>query len=294
MGKVRLLCAVGLLLLAGTPGCVWGAELAEHVRIGGRVLQGEPTRGPPGEPLLDAQGEGLEQPISYPDDAGDTLLKQALGGEDAVNSMGQDDDFEEKYQPTYEYGEQEGAEGQDESDGLEAVMQSEKAYFVARDHDGDGELSKAEFIRQLHAIDVDEDVADAWDSWNVSERGRPAPSQDELMWGKDWTARLSDQQAEEAFNEYDMDKDGKVSWAEWQGLMFHEDNQTPEYRDGLEAVVDSVNDDDIDPAELEEIKARFVQGDTNKDGSLSTEELYALIGTSCTPRMLVVAACLSA
>ena len=100
MGKVGLLCAVGLLLLAGTPGCVWGAELAEHVRIGGRVLQGEPTRGPPGEPLLDAQGEGLEQPISHPDDAGDTLLKQALGGEDAVNSMGQDDDFEEKYQPT--------------------------------------------------------------------------------------------------------------------------------------------------------------------------------------------------
>ena len=70
MQKVRILSAVGLLLLAGTPGCVWGAELAEHVRIGGRVLHGEPTRGPPGESLLDAQGEGL-QPISHLDDAGE-------------------------------------------------------------------------------------------------------------------------------------------------------------------------------------------------------------------------------
>ena len=57
-----------------------------ELRVGRRLTVAQPL------------GEGLEQPISYPDDAGDTLLKQALGGEDAVNSMGQDDDFEEKFE----------------------------------------------------------------------------------------------------------------------------------------------------------------------------------------------------
>lgn len=58
-----------------------------------------------------------------------------------------------------------------------------------------------------------------------------------------------------------MDKDGKVSWAEWQGIMFHEDLQVPEYRDGheLDDVVDPLGDDDIDPEELELIKTRFVK-----------------------------------
>ena len=37
--------------------------------------------------------------------------------------------------------------------------------------------------------------------------------------------RSPGKQAEEAFLEYDVDKDGKVSWAEWQGVMFHEDEQ---------------------------------------------------------------------
>ena len=39
--------------------------------------------------------------------------------------------------------------------------------------------------------------------------------------------------------------------------MFHEDHQIPEYRDGLEAVVDPLGDDDIDPDEIEQIKQRF-------------------------------------
>jgi len=68
-------------------------------------------------------------------------------------------------------------------------------------------------------------------------------------------------QAEEAFVEYDVDKDGKVSWAEWQGIMFHEDHQVPEFRDGhdFDAVVDPLGDDDIDPDELEMIKNRFIK-----------------------------------
>jgi len=194
--------------------------------------------------------------------------------------MKDDPEFEEKYQPTYEYDDDEehpGAEGQDESDGLEAVMQSERAYFIARDHDGDGELSKEEFIRQLNDVDIDADDKGDWDSWNVSARGRPAPSKEELMWGKDWTARVSDEQADEAFNEYDVDKNGKVSWEEWQGIMFHEDHQIPEYRDGLEAVVDPLSDEDIDPEELEQIKQRFTQADADKDGALSLDEVHKLI-----------------
>ena len=66
-----------------------------------------------------------------------------------------------------------------------------------------------------------------------------------------------------------MDKDGKVSWAEWQGIMFHEDHQVPEFRDGhdLDDVVDPLSDDDIDPEELELIKTRFVKVDIFRSSS---------------------------
>ncbi len=103
----------------------------------------------------------------------------------------EDSGYDGKYQPTYEYDDDGSAdaEGQDESDGLEAVLQAERAYFIARDHDGDGELSKLEFTRQLNEVDPDD--KEEWDTWNTSQRGRPAPSKAELMWGKDWTARVT-------------------------------------------------------------------------------------------------------
>ena len=160
---------------------------------------------PPPEPE-DEQGghdgedddEGDEEYIPHPEDDEEALLKQALEGDDGHNSTLEsleDDEFDDRYQPTYENDEdEEGAEGQDESDGMEALLQSEKAYFIARDHDGDGELSKEEFIRQLNHLDDEEGGAGVWDSWNVSARGRPAPSDEELMWGKDWTARVSSEQ----------------------------------------------------------------------------------------------------
>ena len=133
-------------------------------------------------------GQGGEQYIAHPDD-GESLLTQALSNDEPPEHDS------ERYQPTYEYDDGPGAEGQQETDGLEAVIQSERAYFVARDHDGDGDLryvtqrnflraavvnrvaltfleylSKKEFIRQLNDVDTD---TDDWDSWNISARGRP-------------------------------------------------------------------------------------------------------------------------
>ena len=193
-----------LLLAAGAQVHAQGSEAGEEMPvIGGQA--GAAKDGmymPPPEPE-DEQGghdgeddEGDEEYIPHPDDE-DVLLKRALEGEDGFNSTldSEDDGEEEGYHPNYErVDDEEGSEGQDESDGMEAILLAEKAYFIARDHDGDGELSKEEFIRQLKHPDDDEDGTSGWDTWNVSDRGRPAPSEEEMMWGKDWTARVSSEQ----------------------------------------------------------------------------------------------------
>eukprot|EP00802_Teleaulax_amphioxeia_P014225 Tamp_14287.p1 GENE.Tamp_14287~~Tamp_14287.p1 ORF type:complete len:326 (-),score=94.70 Tamp_14287:625-1602(-) len=279
--QTRLLLAVGLLLVAGAPWHVCGnaadRDTSDELPVVGRDA-GVASQYDAKKHTLNAPGDEQIPDPPAPNDE-EALLKEALSDEAPVESMEDDPEFHEKYQPTYEYegdDDEADAEGQDESDGLQAVLQAEKAYFIARDHDGDGELSKDEFIRQLNEVDTDEEDS-MWDTWNASARGRPAPSREELMFGKDWTARVSAEQAEEAFIEYDVDKDGKVSWAEWQGVMFHEDEQVPEYRDGIEAVVDPLGDDDIDPEELEMIKTRFVEADTDADGLLTLEELHTLI-----------------
>jgi len=196
------------MLVAGAQLHVHGSEAADAEEM--PVIGGDTAASvggihmPPPEPE-DEQGghdgeddEGDEKYIRHPDDDEEALLKQALEGDDGLNSkqeLFEDDESEDRYQPMYERDEDErGAEGQDESDGMQAILQSERAYFIARDHDGDGELSKEEFIRQLNNLYDDEGGAGVWDSWNVSARGRPAPSDQELMWGKDWTARVSSDQ----------------------------------------------------------------------------------------------------
>jgi Ca2+-binding EF-hand superfamily protein len=269
--RTLILVASGLLLLscrvqAAQAESVDSSEENAYPVVGGppSPVKDETSRYAAKKHTLNAQG--VEEYIEHPDDA-ESLLAQALEEEQPA----EEDELDDKYQPVYEY-EETPDEGQDESDGLEEVIKYERAYFIARDHDGDGELSKEEFLRQLNPVDDEQD--NEWDSWNASSRGRPAPSRDELMWGKDWTARVSDEQAKDAFDEYDVDKSGKVSWAEWQGIMFHEEQQVPEYRDGLEEVMDPVGDDDIDPAELEEIKKSFGVADTDKDQSISLAELF--------------------
>ena len=54
---------------------------------------------------------------------------------------------------------------QDEDDSEKDLIEAERAYFVARDHDGDGGLNKEEFIRQLNDVDIfDEEVEEQHES----------------------------------------------------------------------------------------------------------------------------------
>lgn len=213
------------MLAAGAQVHAQGSEAGEEMPVIGQA--GAAKDGmymPPPEPE-DEQGghdgedddEGDEEYIPHPDDE-DVLLKRALEGEDGFNSTLdiEDDGEEEGYHPNYErVDDEEGSEGQDESDGMEAILLAEKAYFIARDHDGDGELSKEEFIRQLKHPDDDEDGTSGWDTWNVSDRGRPAPSDEEMMWGKDWTARVSSEQVGVGVLVRAGCKPGDRAWHTW-------------------------------------------------------------------------------
>ena len=197
--RLPFLRQVGLLLVAGAPWHVCGnaadRDTSDELPVVGRDA-GVASQYDAKKHTLNAPGDEQIPDPPAPNDE-EALLKEALSDEAPVESMEDDPEFHEKYQPTYEYegdDDEADAEGQDESDGLQAVLQAEKAYFIARDHDGDGELSKDEFIRQLNEVDTDEEDS-MWDTWNASARGRPAPSREELMFGKDWTARVSAEQA---------------------------------------------------------------------------------------------------
>jgi hypothetical protein len=198
---LRAVCCaqVGLLLVAGTPWHVCGANGDESepdelpvVGVGAKYAAKKHTLNARGDEQIPGPPLAPVPPALNDEDA---LLAKALSDEMPLESLEEDSGYDEKYQPTYEYYHDNSAdaEGQDESDGLEAVLQAERAYFIARDHDGDGELSKQEFTRQLNEVDPDD--KEEWDTWNTSQRGRPAPSKAELMWGKDWTARVTADQA---------------------------------------------------------------------------------------------------
>lgn len=59
------------------------------------------------------------------------------------------------------------------------------------------------------------------------------PNKDALLWGKDWKSSLGGKKAaEEAFEEFDSDGDGKCSWDEWSSMMLHGEPQMPEFRNG--------------------------------------------------------------
>jgi len=183
---------VGLLLVAGTPWCCAKGDEPEPdelpvVGVGAKYAAKKHTLNARGDEQIPDPPLAPVPPALNDEDA---LLAKALSDEVPLESL-EDSGYDGKYQPTYEYDDDGSAdaEGQDESDGLEAVLQAERAYFIARDHDGDGELSKLEFTRQLNEVDPDD--KEEWDTWNTSQRGRPAPSKAELMWGKDWTARVT-------------------------------------------------------------------------------------------------------
>ena len=186
------------MLVAGTPWHVCGAKGGEPeldelpvVGVGAKYAAKKHTLNARGDEQIRGQPRAKLPPALNDEDA---LLAKALSDEMPLESLEEDSGYDEKYQPTYEYDDNSAdAEGQDESDGLEAMLQAERAYFIARDPDGDGELSKQEFTRQLNEVDPDD--KEEWDTWNTSQRGRPAPSKAELMWGKDWTARVTADQA---------------------------------------------------------------------------------------------------
>ena len=195
--RLRAVCCaqVVLLLVAGMPWHVCGAKGDEPepdelpvVGVGAKYAAKKHTLNARGDEQIPGPPLAPVPPALNDEDA---LLAKALSDEMPMESLEEDSGYDEKYQPTYEYYDDKSAdaEGQDESDGLEAVLQAERAYFIARDHDGDGELSKQEFTRQLNEVDPDD--KEEWDTWNTSQRGRPAPSKAELMWGKDWTARVT-------------------------------------------------------------------------------------------------------
>ncbi|KAJ1495121.1 hypothetical protein T484DRAFT_1925969, partial [Baffinella frigidus] len=112
------------------------------------------------------------------------------------------------------------------------------AYFVARDHDGDGYLSKEEFVRQGAN-------GTEWDSFDIKERGR----------------ELGKKETDEAFAQFDSNKDNLVSWEEWASLMFHGEPQIPEFRDGEMSAPPLENARgaclDVSDDEIKEIKQRF-------------------------------------
>lgn len=198
-----------------------------------------------------------------------------------------------EYQPTLTYGEhndemdeRRSKVGIVESDPeMKALRESERAYFVARDHDGDGYLSKEEFVRQLNNVNEKWDDQHAegangteWDSFDIKERGRELPSKQAMLYGKDWSSRLGKKETDEAFAQFDSNKDNLVSWEEWASLMFHGEPQIPEFRDGEIVKDDSgVDDDQVSDDEIKEIKRRFRKFDLDKDDHLTVSEVLALI-----------------
>jgi len=156
---------------------------------------------------------------------------------------------------------------------------------LARDFDGDGKLSRQEFIRELRDANFEvwnaENSWGGWETWNISERKQILPDKKAYMYGKDWTATVPQEKAEEAYKEYDTDEDGFVTWNEWRAMMFHSRPQIPEFKDGAEIFDPSgILDSDVSPQEIARLKKRFEDADADKDKSMSEEELFLLFKKS--------------
>ena len=128
---------------------------------------------------------------------------------------------------------------------LEDVIEEERGYFLRTDSDGDERLSKKEFIK--HFLDSMGDFSQV----NITDE--------------------SDKDAAFSFSEFDANADGFVDWSEWSHMMFHEGEQDPEYRDGEEVVPSEFPSAD----QVAHLQRLFQQGDTDKSGSLSKDEVRA-------------------
>eukprot|EP00802_Teleaulax_amphioxeia_P019968 Tamp_20223.p1 GENE.Tamp_20223~~Tamp_20223.p1 ORF type:complete len:261 (+),score=83.15 Tamp_20223:87-869(+) len=137
--------------------------------------------------------------------------------------------------------------GQREMPSLEDVIEEERGYFLRTDSDGDERLSKKEFIK--HFLDSMGDFSQV----NITDE--------------------SDKDAAFSFSEFDANADGFVDWSEWSHMMFHEGEQDPEYRDGEEVVPSEFPSAD----QVAHLQRLFQQGDTDKSGSLSKDEVSALL-----------------
>mmetsp|Transcript_20725 Transcript_20725/g.42125 ORF Transcript_20725/g.42125 Transcript_20725/m.42125 type:complete len:286 (-) Transcript_20725:427-1284(-) len=149
--------------------------------------------------------------------------------------------------------------GQDEERSLDEFLEEEKEFFRSRDEDGSGGLSLDEF--KAHYLQSMIDAA----SLLPDPVGEPV-EEEGMKGGHHAVGEDDEAHALFAFQEFDVNGDGTVTWEEWHLLMFHEAPQEPDYRDGS-------------PSKQQgeaHMRRLFKEWDLDKDGLLAREEVVGM------------------
>lgn len=139
-------------------------------------------------------------------------------------------------------------------DGADYDHPDEWIYFKGMDLNKDGALDRKEFERHLLGS-------------NVAGLERRDDYLMGFMVGREWSELHDDgDSVKEAFNGVDFNSDGKITWKEWVGEMYHDVPQRPSFVDG------EIGKDVAD-------EGMFSQYDADKNGYLNYDELAKFVAT---------------